>query len=198
MEPTTIQLWAQAHDGSLPLEEVYCQTRDVVQSRVESLRTDLSRAGWGEAQTALITAVIGELTSNAFDHNLGKWRDVPGCWFEYNIGSDQLEVTIADRGQGVKSSLERIRPGIDEAQALQIAFAEHVTGRAPEKRGNGLKFVMNAIKGLGEAQFYFYSGNAMLSYSSPENGRSEIIDLISKSPVSVLGVYTRLQINRPL
>lgn len=198
MEPMTIQLWAQTYDGSEPPKEVYCQTRDIVQSKVESLRTALVKEGWNEAQAALITAVIGELTSNAFDHNLGKWIDVPGCWFEYTIEEDRLEVTIADRGQGVRSSLERVRPGIDDLQALQIAFVEHVTGRAPEKRGNGLKFVMNAIKGLGEVQFSFYSGNAMLSYSSQKNETSKVIDLISTPNIRVRGVYTRLQINKPL
>lgn len=191
-------MWAQAYDGIKPPEEVYCQTRDVVQARVELLRENLLRVGWGEARTALITAVIGELTSNAFDHNLGKWRDVPGCWFESVIESNHLEVTIADRGQGVKSSLERIRPGIDEAEALRMAFAEHVTGRAPEKRGNGLKFVMNALRGLGGVQFSFYSGNTMLAYSSEKNDQSEITDLISNAPVHVVGVYTKLEVKKTI
>ena len=94
MESMTIQLWAQTYDGSLPPEEVYCQTRDVVQARVESLQADLSRAAWNEAQTALITAIIGELTSNAFDHNLGKWRDVYHSTFPGMLWSTSFLSTL--------------------------------------------------------------------------------------------------------
>ena len=196
MKLTKIHMWAQAYYGIQPPKEVYCQTRDVIQARVESLRAALMENDWSETQADLFTAIVGELTSNAFDHNLGKWRDIPGCWFEYAIESDELEVLIADRGQGVHASLERIRPGIDEAEALRIAFAEHVTGRAPEKRGNGLKFVVNALRSLDHAQLSFYSGNAMLTFTSQENRQSKIMDLISKSPVHVLGVYTKLQLKK--
>ena len=195
----SVQDWVRAYDGSKPSVEVYCQTRDVVQARVESLRSSLTQHGWSETQTSLITAIIGELTSNAFDHNIGQWPDVPGCWFEFSNNHDQISVTIADRGQGVRSSLERVRPGIDDIQAREIAFAEHVTGRAPEKRGNGLKFVMNVLRTLDEARFEYLSGSTMLNYSTQTDSQKDIASLISHSAgIVIRGVYTTLQIQKSI
>ena len=198
MEPMNVQTWVRAYDGEVPPNEVYCQTRDVVQARVESLRSSLQQHGWSQTQTALITAVIGELTSNAFDHNIGQWPDIPGCWFEFDLESTQLRVTIADRGQGVHASLSRVRPGIDNMQALLIAFSEHVTGRAPEKRGNGLKFVMNVLRDLEQGEFSYHSGNVMLAYSTQTNRHSDINQLISTSPEVIREVYTTLHIQKSL
>ena len=151
--------WIQSTQPTEPPSDVYCQTRDVVQARVESVRLTLLDNGWDEATAALIVAVLGELTSNAFDHNIGQWPDVPGCWFEMTIGENSISVTVADRGQGVRSSLERVRPGIDDHTAMRIAFTEHVTGRAPEKRGNGLKLVREVILEY-PINLFFTSGDA--------------------------------------
>ena len=198
MESMNVQTWVRAYDGEVPPDEVYCQTRDVVQARVESLRSSLQQNGWNQTQVALITSVIGELTSNAFDHNIGQWPDVPGCWFEFGFESTQLHVTIADRGQGVRASLSRVRPGIDDTQALLIAFSEHVTGRAPEKRGNGLKFVMNVLRDLEQGEFSYYSGKVMLAYSTQTDRQSEINELITISGEVIRGVYTSLHIQKPI
>ncbi len=198
-----MQDWVRAYDGSRPPEEFYCQTRDIVQARVESLRSSLVQNDWSETLTSLIVAVIGELTSNAFDHNIGQWPDVPGCWFESSNNREQVNVTIADRGQGVRSSLERIRPGIDDVQALQIAFIEHVTGRAPEKRGNGLKFVMNVLRELEVARLEYFSGSmkppgsARLLYSTQTDTQKDVTSLIDRpAGIVIRGVYATLQIQK--
>ena len=53
---------------------------------------------------------------------------------------------MADRGQGILTTLKRIRPELtDASQALKVAFTETVSGRFPEARGNGLKFVRAVI-----------------------------------------------------
>lgn len=69
---------------------------------------------------------------------------------------------MADRGQGVLQTLKRIRPNlIDDKKALEVAFTEIISGREPEERGNGLKFVRNVVtKNL--IRLYFQSGNAQL------------------------------------
>lgn len=198
MEQINVETWIQAYDGSEPPKEVYCQTRDVVQARAEALKSTMTQDGWDETRTALVIAIVGELTSNAFDHNLGKWADVPGCWFEYNMTTNELMIVVADRGQGIRASLSRVRPGIDDAEALRIAFAEHVTGRAPEKRGNGLKFVINALSHLTGIQLTYCSGSSMLSYSDQEGTQPDILSLISRSPVGIRGVYAKLSIKKSL
>ena len=71
--------WATAIAGSNPPNDFYCTTRDVGQTRIEKLVGELIRQGWNDGEAGLLAAVIGEIVGNCFDHNLGKWRDVPGC-----------------------------------------------------------------------------------------------------------------------
>ena len=68
---------------------------------------------------------------------------------------------MADRGQGILNSLRRVRPDLqNDVDALRVAFTEQVSGRAPEKRGNGLKFVSEAVVS-NRFEFSFSSGRAM-------------------------------------
>ncbi len=66
-----------------------------------------------------------------------------------------------------------------DADALRVAFTEMISGRAPEKRGNGLKFVKKVIT---ENMLYlaYYTGTAMATIS-----KSGL--LIKKSAVRVPG-----------
>ncbi len=191
----TALTWAAYENGTLPPDNIYCQTRDVAQARVEAVKLELAKNGWSQSDAALITAILGELTSNAFDHNLGQWSDVPGCWLETGVDQHLFTAVIADRGQGVRSSLERVRPGIDDQEALNIAFTQRVTGRAPEKRGNGLKFVLNALNEFPTAQFDFQSGEAHLSYKGQHNPADATFHIVDgQSPVR--GVVTSLRLQR--
>jgi hypothetical protein len=89
---------------------------------------------------SLVTAVAGEIGNNSFDHNLGNWPDIPGLFFGYDLS--KRVVVLADRGVGIRSTLSRVRPDLkDDAAALTVAMTEFVSGRTPEQRGNGLKFV---------------------------------------------------------
>lgn len=125
--------------------EFLCETRDVFLARLSRLGS-FARAGLKEDELPLAISVAGEVGNNCFDHNLGNWRDVPGCWFEAQATGGRLWVCIADRGQGVFRSLTRVDPTIpDEQAALVAAFEKVISGRAPENRGNGLKFVRNII-----------------------------------------------------
>ncbi|MBI4386220.1 MAG: winged helix-turn-helix transcriptional regulator [Elusimicrobia bacterium] len=135
---------AVAKPAESPVEFV-CETRDVFTARLGRL-SSFARAGLKEDELPLAIAVAGEVGNNCFDHNLGSWRDVPGCWFETQATGGRLWICIADRGQGIFRSLTRADPTIpDEQAALVAAFERTISGRAPESRGNGLKFVRNII-----------------------------------------------------
>lgn len=160
--------WATAKTPTEPPAEVYCQTRDVAQARVERIRITLEKKGWREEDAASITAIAGELANNSFDHNLGTWKDFPGCWLEVVINSDICTVHVADRGQGILNSLRRVRPGLkNHHEALLLAFTEQITGRAPEHRGNGLKFIIRSLNKLSVVSFLFQTGNAGLEFIPP-------------------------------
>src|SRR3989344_6558210 len=124
--------------GDLP-SKFYCRTSADFQSRLGTLQEQLSRASELSDIFPLITAVAGEIGNNSFDHNLGNWSDIPGILFGYDI--QKRNVVLADRGQGILTTLKRVRAELNSHKdALYVAFTEVLSGRAPERRGNGLKF----------------------------------------------------------
>lgn len=135
--------WAEASEAAEPNADVYCQTRDVFQARLETFQARLSRIS-PVTTVSLITAVAGEIGNNSFDHNLGNWPDISGIFFSCSMRS--RKVVLADRGIGILATLKRVRPTLTSAdEALKVAFTETISGRFPEARGNGLKFVKSII-----------------------------------------------------
>ena len=157
---TASYIWATQANESEPSETV-AQTRDVFRTRLDRFYRDMVKASSSETDSALLTAVAGEIGNNCFDHNLGQWRDVPGCWFEWGLFLEKpiWWILIADRGQGVRASLERVDASIHtDQEALDAAFSKVLSGRSPEKRGNGLKFVKQVVNGDSKRGLLFLSG----------------------------------------
>ncbi len=139
----------------------YCQNRDIFQAKLDKMMNDLLRVkNIDEESIYLVSAMAGEIGNNSFDHNLGKWPDVSGIFFGYEVEADKLKIVLVDRGQGVLKTLRQIKPEIkNDAEALKVAFTEKISGRAPENRGNGLKFVKENVKNK-KMHLMFISGNA--------------------------------------
>ncbi|MBI5614342.1 MerR family DNA-binding transcriptional regulator, partial [Candidatus Gottesmanbacteria bacterium] len=72
--------WAAALNGVAPTHDVYCQTRDEFQARLEKLQTVLCQKISIDL-ASLISATAGEIGNNSFDHNLGNWPDITGIFF---------------------------------------------------------------------------------------------------------------------
>ena len=160
--------WLELNSGYDFLNnDEYCKTRDIFQARLDKFYFDLPK----NIDVPVTIAICGEIGNNSFDHNLGKWRDIPGAYFVHDVGNKC--VILADRGQGIKKTLEKVIPEIkDDLDALKIAFLKNISGRAPEKRGNGLKLVLAGLK-ENNMEMNFYSGNAVLEfYNKKENFKS--------------------------
>ena len=129
--------------------DYFCSTRDIFQARLDSF---IART-----QQYLISAIIGEIGSNTFDHNWDYEKGYPrGVYFN----SDDINCLIlADYGRGIKKSLAAVRNCESDLEALKVAFTEQISGRAPEQRGNGLKFVLESVTSK-KWYLYFQSGNA--------------------------------------
>jgi len=138
----------------------YCQDISVFQARLSRLERDLGEIKRLNKIFPLISAITGEIGNNSFDHNLGNWPDIPGVFFAYDLS--QGKIILADRGQGVLTTLKKVKPKLSNHQnALEVAFTEIISGRAPEYRGNGLKFVRNIIA-ANEISLFFQTGDAQL------------------------------------
>lgn len=141
--------------------DYYCQTRDVFQSRLDKMIRDLLNGKNNkEDDVYIISAIAGEIGNNSFDHNLGNWPDVPGIFFGYYFSDGKIKIALADRGQGVLKTLKKVKPELEnDSEALKTAFTERISGRAPENRGNGLKFVKENVESK-EMHLIFTSGRA--------------------------------------
>ena len=153
--------WARSSIGEKPSDIFYCSDSSVFQGRLYKLRKALSENKEIESFFSLLISVVGEIGDNSFGHNLGNWPDVIGTFFAYDI--KKKIIILADRGQGVFKTLKRVKPELkDDAEALEVAFTEILSGRAPESRGNGLKYV-RAIIGKNPVNLFFQSGEAELN-----------------------------------
>ncbi len=160
-----IEWYVSASGLSAPDASQHCQTRDVLEGRLARLLVYAGSVGLPEGDAALLTAATGEIGNNSFDHNLGHWRDQPGCYFAFAFDAPTLLVWIADRGRGALASLQNVVPGLtDHQQALAIAFERIVSGRHPERRGNGLKFVRSVINAQADRGLVSVSGRGTLAF----------------------------------
>ncbi len=169
--------WALTGDRQFAESDWLCPSRDVFHARHEKLLKIL-RSAVSENLLYLLAGAAGEIGNNSFDHNLGNWRDAAGILF--SVDEKKREIILADRGQGILTTIKRVRPQTaDHAEALKIVFTEIISGRYPEQRGNGLKFVKKVIE-ENNLRLSFYSGDALCRISGKEMA-------VSKSPMFIPG-----------
>ncbi|MCL5010997.1 MAG: helix-turn-helix domain-containing protein [Patescibacteria group bacterium] len=153
--------WAISHK-EFP-DQFYCQNSGVFQARITKMSVLMMGNRDAKALFSLLTSIAGEIGNNSYDHNLGQWPDTPGIFFGYDLNKKQI--VLADRGLGILKTLKRVRPELtDHQQALKVAFTEIISGRRPEARGNGLKYVRNVIS-KNPINLIFQTGNAKLTLS---------------------------------
>jgi len=175
--------WVGSQTAQAPDDAVFCPTRDIFQARLSRLEAELKKALIPESQLYLLVAIAGEIGNNSFDHNLGSWPDIQGIFFACDVRRRQI--VLADRGQGILKTLSRVRPHLrTHSEALRVAFEEIVSGRAPEARGNGLKFVKNIIVS-NPFQLRFETGDAGLDLK-----QGDATLKIQKTKTSVRGCFS--------
>jgi hypothetical protein len=130
--------------------DCFSPSRDIFTARLESFIIDTNKY--------LESAIIGEIGNNTFDHNF-IFRNIDQKGVYCNFCFCEKYVVLGDYGRGIKESLSQVIPNIQsDLAALKIAFTQRISGRYPEQRGNGLKFVFETIKN-NNWDLYFQSGN---------------------------------------
>jgi hypothetical protein len=155
--------WLLGNDETEIPKMFYCQDSSIFQSRLERMQQELNNEN-----VSLLTAITGGIGNNSFDHNIGNWPKVPGIFFGYDI--NKKEIVLADRGQGLLKTLKRVKPELNNYQdAIRVAFTEIISGRAPEERGNGLKFVRRIVS-ANKINLFFQSGDYCLEMLKQKEG----------------------------
>jgi len=145
----------------------YCSNSAEFQTRLIRMQGLLGEIKALNQIFTLIVAVAGEIGNNSFDHNLGNWPDTPGIFFAYD--TQKRNIILADRGLGIFATLKRVKPELNsDEEALGVAFTEILSGRSPESRGNGLKFVRKIVA-ENPIGLLFQTGNAELILAKDSN-----------------------------
>jgi hypothetical protein len=165
-----IQDWFNHGKESSFVLQNFCPTRSELNGRLNSYES-LLRKSFNEDCLYLFLSSLGEVGNNCFDHNLGHWQGKPGCLFV----REEKYCIIADRGQGIKSSLSKVI-NLEKHNPIEYAYLHVVSGRAPEKRGNGLKHVRRSIVSC-HISLSVYSGGDFYSI-----GKQEVKNLALNNP----------------
>ncbi len=184
-----ILCWASSstEPEKIPAEKI-CQTRDIFTARLSHFEPYTGQ-GLKLEDLSLVISIAGEVGNNCFDHNLGKWIDIPGCWFEIQLTAEKLWICIADRGQGILRSLSRADISItDDQTALVSAFEKTISGRFPENRGNGLKYVKKIITAKGNRGLACRSGKGLVEYGALGKNCCSELRCYAEDPVGTLTV----------
>ncbi|MFH0859364.1 MAG: helix-turn-helix domain-containing protein [Patescibacteria group bacterium] len=141
-------------------ENFYCQNSAVFLAHITKMEKLMMRDKDAKDLFSLLSSVAGEIGNNSYDHNLGQWPDVPGIFFGFDLNKKQI--VLADRGVGILETLKRVKPELkNHKEALEVAFTEIISGRKPEFRGNGLKYVKKVIS-ENPINLFFQTGDAQL------------------------------------
>jgi hypothetical protein len=98
---------------------------------------------------------------------------------------------LADRGQGILSTLKHVRPELySSAEAMKVAFTETISSRQTEARGNGLKFVKSVIIN-NPLSLDFQTGNAFLHIKQND---SKLI--IRETDIPIKGCFAKIKIEK--
>lgn len=154
--------WAKETTPSEPIQEFYCRTKDVFAPAGRLLRfsNDVQKVHNLGIDPYLLTSMVGAIGDNSYAHNLGNWPDILGIFFAYDL--NKRIIVLADRGRGILETLRFVRPELaSHKDALKVAFTEIISGRFPERRGNGLKSVAQNIL-ASNVRLTFRTGSAQM------------------------------------
>ncbi|MBD3366044.1 hypothetical protein GF360_01735 [candidate division WWE3 bacterium] len=122
----------------------HCPTSDVFNARLGNFYQIYQNWGIKKDDASRITALLGELGNNVFDHNLGMWPTGNiGCiiFGKNDPKQKMLEIVVMDFGVGFKKSLSSVFPKIKDDLAAIEKGLQGISGRVGETRGNGLKLI---------------------------------------------------------
>lgn len=178
--------WVVNDLATEPFSDFYCPDVSVFQARLTKLENELSKVKKLNEIFPLISAITGEIGNNSFDHNLGNWPDILGIFFAWNL--DKRVIVLADRGQGILCTLKRVKADLMNHQdALKVAFTQVISGRAPEYRGNGLKFVKDVVI-ANKISLFFQTGDAWLKVQKNDSDIN-----VRKSDINLYGCLAAIK-----
>lgn len=121
--------------------------------------------------------IVSELLSNAMEHSGSDIGAMVAA--QYYEDSNMIRIGIADRGFGIKRTIQRHHGAPDDLSAIRLALKPGVTGKVGREGGTesnagaGLFFI-KSIAATNEDHFMIYSGNSLYKLLKKQNIRKQL------------------------
>lgn len=121
-----------------------------------------------------IKYVVSELVRNVLEHSQSKIGAVVSA--QYYKKSNRIAIGIADRGVGIKQTIQRSHSAKTDLDAIRLALIPGITGTTTKEGGTefnagaGLFFIKSIAK-VNHNFFMIYSGNSMYKLLIKHDGK---------------------------
>lgn len=188
------------HDSSgrfIPLTQIKNSTE---LSYFISEMTPLLHLEAGQAES--LRYIVSEVVRNVLEHSKSEQAAIVSA--QYHLKSNKIRIGIADRGIGIKKSIEMSHKPKSEIEAIQLALTPGITGTTSKEGGTefnagaGLFFTKSIAK-INKDFFVIYSGKTMYKllkrtgekiklYADPFQDRHSIRDDLPYWQGTVVGI----------
>lgn len=189
-EASEISKISMPEKDNLNIEELtHCRFRDEFHGRLGRFIKIFHNFGLDENQARLVTALVGELGNNVFDHNALNWpTDITGCFImaQNYPALHMIEFAISDPGVGFLGSLKNKFPFLeDDITAIKYGL-EGNSGWFEGRRGNGLINIKNWTFQNFSGNICIHSGSGMVQVN--EGG------ILGKNVYKIIGTIVQIML----
>lgn len=133
-----------------------------------------------------IQYIVSELVTNVLEHAASKFGAILSA--QYHKKTNTIRIGIADRGVGIKRTINRSWDAADDFEAIKLALTPGITGTTRRIGGTELNagaglFFIKSIAYVNQDFFMIYSGKAMYK-------------LLKRSPGKRLVLYADPELDR--
>jgi hypothetical protein len=138
------------------------------------------RTGYPAPSFADLKICLAEIFNNIQDHS---GQDI-GCLFgQHHPNEKRILIAVSDFGFGIPTTVRKVRPYLDDSQALEHAIAEGFTSKLrPRHRGASLALLLDNVVTVNKGKMSIYSRAASLrSQPTAQGSRSETTSVLEGS-----------------
>lgn len=131
-----------------------------------------NRLNQSAATLAPLRICAAELLNNIADHTR---YDIGGVAAQHFPNKDRLEIAVADFGRGIVQSVQSVRAGLADGDAIELATQEGFTTQStPRNRGAGLDYLLRVVPGNCLGTISIYSARAIVTFAPRTGGGLQV------------------------
>ncbi|WP_342148397.1 hypothetical protein [Methylorubrum sp. SB2] len=127
-----------------------------------------ARLNMNEPSLAAFQVAASEIFNNIKDHSS---IDIGSVFVQHFPQQKTVNISIADFGNGIPTTVRKVAPGITDEEAIVRAVQRGFTSQSvPGNRGAGLDFLLQTAVGTNEGSVTIYSLTSFVTFTSHSSG----------------------------